>query len=550
MLRSRYTGFLFICAIALMLGACNNTSNQAKYIPKDAVVVIGIDMKALTKKVALNAITNSKLFQDIQKRLQVKANNKSFEDAGIDVLNTIYVYVDRDKDADKIKIVGLIPLKDAGKLEAYLKNTFPAVSIKQNGGIQTASLGVGMYAGWNKETLVLMNMKDGYNNTMSEISSAASTKTEPDEATMLANIQAVFNTKKSNSIINNKRYATLEKEGHDIFLWMNYEQLMNEYMGTNMSEKLGGMAMINSFWKNAALTTGFDFVKGKVTGDMHYYIADDMAQLGKELGGVKVDDEIINKLPAQNLDVLATFHLPTKGTHDLLDKLGVLGIANLSLSQQDMDVDYILDAFTGDMAFSLNDFKMSVAAADTGMNSIMEEHNPLSMSTNYTMLLKINKKQNFEKLLGLAKPAMHQLGNNLYSFSYAMDSVCLAYNDKYAVVSKTAADAVACLNSNGEKKQGGAAMVYGHPAGMFVDFQQVLASISSRSHSGPDSAMIVICKNTYQDMVMSGADFNKDNFTYHMEVNFVNKDENGLTQLLDFAMKLNDREPDSARAQK
>lgn len=531
---------VFTCLALIGLTACNKVPDHVKYIPKDAAVVVGVDFKSLTKKVAWNAIMGSKLFQEMQKNMNGKTSAQNFEDIGIDMASTIYVYANSSKNLmDGAKVVGLIPLSDEGKLETFIKSTFPAATIKEHNKIKTAMLSNRMFAGWNDHLLMVTNASGSIKAQSNGIDSSPVNVTYQDEAELAAELEADFNIKEENSIKKNPRYIALEKERHDILLWMNYEQISDKYMSSSES-MMGNLSGVRAFWKDAAFTAGLDFEKGCVASTMRYYISGDFKQLGKELGSTNVSDEVINKLPSQNMDFMLATHANTKGLRDLLDKLGVIGLANLALTDQNMDVDYILDAFTGDLAFSINDFQIKQHVHDSSAMGDMEPYESYSPAVKYTCILKINKKANFEKLLSLGKNMIKPLGNNTYSFNYGFDSVAMAYNDGYAVISNNVAAASACLQNTGKQKLP-IAELYGHPVASYTDFQQILSSISPASKTGADSVALLESRKMFSNIVITGGDFNNDNFCYNFKLNFVNKDENSLIQIIDYAMKMSER---------
>src|ERR1700761_4557466 len=98
LLRTPRITVVLLFATAL-LGACNAVPDQTRYIPKDALAVAGINLKGLSKKIAWNVITGSKLYKEMQARIPEK-NTKdamnSIEKAGIDFSSTLYVYVKTD----------------------------------------------------------------------------------------------------------------------------------------------------------------------------------------------------------------------------------------------------------------------------------------------------------------------------------------------------------------------------------------------------------------------------------------------------------------------
>src|ERR1043165_1793139 len=105
--------FIFILIAVALLAACRKVPDNARYIPSDAVAVVGINLKSLSKKIAWNLITGSKLFKEIQKRVPDKKAGDAvggIENAGFDVANTFYVYTRADnRFAGGNLLAGLVP---------------------------------------------------------------------------------------------------------------------------------------------------------------------------------------------------------------------------------------------------------------------------------------------------------------------------------------------------------------------------------------------------------------------------------------------------------
>ena len=261
----RLPRFAIVLLLATALfSACNRIPDHARYIPKEAVAVAGINLRSLSKKIAWNVITGSKLFKEMQGRIAEK-NTKdamnSIENSGIDFSNTLYVYVKTDtRYKGGSRITGLVPLADESQWEGYVKRVFPQAAITQHGDHKEASLGRDIYVGWTKNLMIIINTvsvspennDEAGNNTKLNVSSTMG------QVDVSAEMESAFGVTKENSIIENQHFKDLELEGHDITFWLNYDQLMTQYMSSNVAEKIG-VSLSNTLWKDAAFTSGFDF---------------------------------------------------------------------------------------------------------------------------------------------------------------------------------------------------------------------------------------------------------------------------------------------------
>jgi hypothetical protein len=540
-----------VLAIAL-LSACSKMPDHARYIPKDAVAVAGVNVKALSKKIAWNMITGSKLFKEMQKRMPEKSAKDAMngiEKAGIDAINTFYVYVKTDaRFKSGNRITGLVPLSDAAQWETYVKQILPGVKIQQHGDRKEASLGTDMYVGWNKNLLIIINVME--QNSLDEAPSvdadaAPAAKQGIDDAAMSAEMESAFAVSKDNSIIGNKRYIALEEEGHDVLFWLNYEQLMTQY-GGDVSEKMGGLSLSNNLWNGAAFTSGFDFVKGKITGDIKYFMPEQMKEIGVQLGAKNADKDMMERLPSQNMDMLLAMHIAPQGIKATLEKMGLLGLANEGLMLQDMSVDKVLDAFTGDMAFIMNDFSLkSETVIDTFLGQAVPHQNQ-KPSLTMSYVVKINKKDNFQKMVQLAKDnGLKSLGNGFVIPLGEKDSVYIMMNDQFAVASNKYANVTGFLDGTykAQKMSGPvASTVMGHPWAFYLDIQQMFKNIDNRSvsESAHDSAMIAESKKLLSSISFTGGEFKESALSYHLDVSFMNTDENSIINLMDYGMRMSD----------
>jgi hypothetical protein len=552
--RQQRTVFLLLVT-AILFSACKHgIPEHAKYIPKDAVAVAGVNLRSLSKKIAWNVITGSKLFKEMQARIPEKNAKDAIggiEKSGIDFANTYYLYVKTDnRFKGGNRVTALIPLSDAGQWESFIKMVVPKVEIKQVGDRKEASLSDDMYVGWTKNLLIIINVMPATPDytelamgTSGPGPKAPDEKSAPDKASISAEMDIAFKVKSENSIIGNAHFSTLELAGHDVTFWLNYEQLMNQ-MSSSIAEKMS-MSLNNALWKDAAFASGFNFEKGKITGDMHYYISPEMKDLGTEFGSTNADKDMTDRLPSQNLDMIAAMHISPKGLKIMLEKLNLLGLANVGLASQDMDVNYILDAFTGDMAFEINDFSLhSETVKDSFMGQVVTHQNQKpSLSISY--VLKINKKDNFQKMVKMAKDLGLQPDGSGFTIPITdKDSVYIMISDQYAIASNKRAYASGFLAGDFKSQkmsEPAASLVTGHPWAFYLDVQQFCKNIDPGvSHSPGDSLMISESKKLLNNISVTGGSFKNNAFEYHLDINFMNTEENSIIELMDYGMKMSD----------
>ncbi len=533
----------------VFFSACNNVPDHTKYIPKDAILVAGVNFKGLSKKIAWNVITGSKLFKEMQKRLPEKNANDALsgiEKSGIDFISTIYAYVNTDKRMrGGNRVTVLVPLSNSGDWETYLKKVYPNVKITSHGDRKEAKVNDFMYLGWNKHLMAVTNLM----NKNSDYDAPGNADASKSDADITMEMDNIFNIKEENSIISNINFKALQSNGHDVTFWLNYDQLLTQYNNDLNNKMPVSLAKVNLLWKDAAIACGFDFNTGKITGDMKYYVSKEMYDISRDFGAVNVDKEMLERLPNQNMDLLMAMHISPTGIKKSVDKTEATSMIDATLTPLNMNLDYILSAFSGDMAFVMND----ISVTSENFKDEMGREMPFkTQKTNISMTyaLKFDKKDNFTKLFAFVTNlgmGLKPFGNNGYCFPIdSKDSVYILMNDKYAVASNKFNNANGFLNGNfraTKMPDAASSQIIGHPIAFYLDVQEMAKNIDPNiSESEKDKAMIMESKKLLTNIAFTGGAFNDNATTFHLDINFANKEENSIIALMDYGMRLSDAE--------
>jgi Domain of unknown function (DUF4836) len=535
----RIAGFTLLAVV--LLSACSKVPDHARLIPKDALMVFSVDMDAIGKKMLWTSILNNDAFEKLKQNMPDTSSNDlsgNIAKAGINPLSSYYAYVRETKNngTDNVIITGLIPITNATAWEAYLKKESPQATITQVGSHKEAVLGSDVYAGWTDNLLILMHINSSGN---AAGAAPASNTPNPEYAVAMNN---AFSVPTSNSLLGNNRFADLLHAHHDLTLWVNNEQLMNQYMTEGIASQLGGLSLNSSLWKNSAMAMGVDFEKGKVAGTATTYVSDDLKDISKEMGATHADKDFVDRLPKQNLSMLMAMHISPKGVKDMLEKLQLLGLVNVGLASQKLSVDNVLDAITGDMAFTVNNLKLQATLAKdsaTGTASAGET----KPTADFVFALKINKKENFNGVMQvLLQSANLTAVNNTITIPMGdNDNMYIKYDDHYAVVAHKQSDADGFLQGGFKSEQmpEAAGNVSAHPFAWYTDAQQIFQGIDPHVATTPgDSAMLALTGKLLNNLNIEGGDYSNGSIVYKFDVNFVNKTDNSLFTILEYAIQL------------
>jgi hypothetical protein len=312
---------------------------------------------------------------------------------------------------------------------------------------------------------------------------------------------------------------------------------MNQYMADAMNAN-PGVSLSPSVWKETAIACGFDFRKGKITGDLAYYMSKEMEETYKHFGNEKVSSDLIARMPAKDLNMMMALHFSPKGTKELLDKTNMTGLVNTGLASEGLDIDKVLDAFTGDMAFSINALSLS------GLANAAAPRRAACMS----YVMKLNQVQQFEKLvaMGAELGAILPIGKAYVLPLSPTDSMYLVYDKEYAVVSNQLPNAGQIL-AGSYKNQDGAARgdmkkAHEHPFSVFVDIQQSVKNIDLGTGISPaDAALFDESRKLLSGIRVDGGEMRDGAIQAHMAINFTNTSENSLIALLNYGMRVNQK---------
>ncbi len=541
----------------LLLASCHSVPKHARFIPADALMVIGVHPGEMKRELAWSAITGSPLMKELRSSEgsgNVPAMLRDVEHSGIDFSSTLYFYTRPDaRFSTGARMAAVLPVSDAGKVEAYLKKHMPGLEIRAVKDRKEASID-GKYAiGWNDEVLIAMNSvvrrEEAPEDTVSPDSLArpvpeALIREFGDPQATAAALDSAFKPARDASIAGDDRFKELEDGGHDITMWVGYDALSDTYGARGGMDMMGMMS--GALWKGSAMATGIDFAKGRVDAEMRYYASDSMRPVFRELGKENVDAEMLRRLPATGLNFAAGYHLAPAALRTMLDKMGLSGLANLALISNGSSVDEILGAFSGDMVVSVNNFrvetKMQEIDSATQRDFGLRPQPVSSPKMDFVFAMKVGDKAKMARLMRLVSStaSLQQIAPNIYTLPNIPDAPTFVLGERYVAVSSTAGGAQAFLRDDaGNMPEAVKAEIAGHPSGLWMDLRSMLFAAQPMSGGSPaDSAALAAIAKTFTTLKGHGGEFKGKATQYHMSIGFANEAESSLLQLLRLAQEL------------
>ena len=513
---------LIIPAFLLLLGSCKNIPDHTKYIPEDAMAVVAINTKELSKDVAWSVLKGTDLFKKIQQKKRDSSDGFRFEKSGIDILNTSFLYTRMDARYGNqyrpgMQKVLLVPLKSAKDFEAEMKRIFPNKQIEEVDGRKVLEISHTGNAIWTKDILIITDK--AYN------------MSDEDYKTV---INEIFNVKKS--LGSDKKFKALQAENHDIYAWINYETLGKLMMDNSLGMGgagaiLGSLAATEKMLKGTIATIGVDFEDGEIVANVKYYPSNEMKDLYKDMYR-KPDAAFLDMLPKDNINGITAMSISPDGMLKYIDKMGVKGMLNLELAKQDLSVEDLLSSFTGDIVISVNNFRSVQKPNPMAAYYPEEDLKPYyDYEMDFVYGMKLKNKATIQKVLALTKGMADSVDENTYYIKDRTDTICLKLTNEYLVVSNNISVANGFVN--GSYKGGNQGEAYKYVAnadfGAFVDIQSFLQQVR-----GSDSAKMAMVQGLFKDLKMKSSGIDKDVSEGEMRLTFQNQKENSLLQLINF----------------
>lgn len=541
MLSGRRTKWLWV--LIVLLAACHSVPDNSRYVPAGAAAVAGIDLRSLSRKIAWNVITGSKLFREIQRRMPGKAAADAMggiENAGFDVDNTFFIYTRTDSLFDNSRLlVCVLPIADQTRWEAYLSRAFPDVQIIDRNNRRQAAPMNGLCLSWNTHLLIMT-----YGNSALDEDDVTPLQDSATLAQTLQNeVDRAFLVPNANPISQNRQFIDLCKSGHDITLWLNYGSILND-MTAGIVE-LNGVKLSSAGWHDAVLNAGVDFRDGKVLADISYYLPAHIARATGSFGLAQASADMLDRLPKKNMDFITSVHLSPAGVKTVMERAGLFGQVNDSLSQQGLDMDYVLGAFSGDMSVVVSDFSLKAIMLQDSFMGEWVQHKHQQAEMNITYCIGLKDKTHFTAIMDKAIPN----GVRKTATGYAMpiayrDSMYLVMQDNYAVISNRKQYAEGFLHGRfrqNEMNPLAAARVYGYPFSLFVNVKELLNKVDPQfATSRRDSSFVAESRKLLEFVSLNGGEIKEDAYKFRLEINFQDKDENSILEMIDFAMKMNE----------
>lgn len=533
-------GLLLLISTAFITSCKKSVPKQTRYIPKNAVFVATINTKSLKKKLEKNQATIENIIKNISGDTTVNKDKQEFEDlksAGIDLDENFYVAVVNKgsgmamgKGTIVTSVIG--SLKDADKLQAYIKKKQPEAEVRKEKDYSYTTVHGDKMVAWGKDVVIMMSYEKSFSANDMEYDSTTGSYNlrSPGNATtdMKAEIESDFNLKEDQSVAAIPEFRDLMQEKCDASMWVN--------SSASMQDLPLPLPKLKELLSNSFTAAKVDFEDGKIVFNSKSYYSKQLRDILKKYSGPTADLGLVENYPSDNINGFGVFAFNPELINELVKYLEVGGMVDAYLTKM-MGSNYTLQdalkAIKGDFAVVVSDFAMKNGSDTT--NQIRPGSIPnLKMIVNIPVGDKAQMNRLMDKLVEMQMLVKTSNGYSLtpnlqrtgYQLTVDDKNVFIASNENLLKLYK-AKSKKADLNKdvlNDFKGKSGVA---------YVNIESILNGINP-SADIQGSNVLAKAKETFKEIEGYTDNFNGKYVEGHGELRFKNEKENSLTSLLGF----------------
>ncbi len=515
-----------VVLMALLLAACSQSGKTGLLVPKEAALVVHVNMKSLSGKMSWEDIRNADWFKSISAQEKDSTAEKLMKDpasSGINLEADMVFHLARHNGSGYFAFQG--KLSDAAAFEKLLssspENTKP---VQNDGDLRFMYPDEATMLLWNKDRFMMLanapldEMGGNYGSDRSRMLKGD---------TLLVLGKSILALKGDKLLDSDKRFASLIGETGDLHFWTNAEFFTDARVG-----------MITSMLKVSALIEGnisagtLLFDNGKITFDNTQYVSKDLASLLKKHTPKTVSSDLIKRLPSGEVMAAGVFNYPPEGLKELSKLIGADGMVNGFFGELNYSMDEFIAANKGDIAFALADFGVKKDSVEyEGFNGKKEYYVRENPDLNFVAAVSVNDKEAFGKLVGIVQQQVKNADQATRDLQYSFDENWLVFGSSQGEIDRFKA---------GNNSPAYADKISGHQMGFFIDVNRILGRVKALMNEDNAAAektatgSILNASIAFWDNAIIYGDVEDGKVKSRMEINLIDRNSNSLKQLTNY----------------
>jgi len=522
---------LFYAVIILIISCHSKGPREAKYIPKDASFVIAVDAGSLQDKMKTGNIDIDSLFKQSMGHDSLKAKDKkafeNFKNSGIDWAGKFFVFMTQKTDTSKgqgnfINLLG--SLKDSSKLLTYLESIdeFQGRDVKKGNGYSYIQLDYHGIISWTDKNVIatFYHYTEGQGHYMDSTPTPYINKSEE----ILKEVARYYNQKETESIKSVVPFVEMFKEKADGYVLSSTNSAL-----TALSKMPIQLPKLDELLKDNYSTGTFNFDKGRIVTNSHFYPNNMLGALLKKYSGRTVNTSLIENYPSNDIDmvVLASFNPDIFG--GLLQQLEVEALADGFLEKVGITSKDLYKCLNGDIAFVLSDFSI-LQKGPTAKSPF--SHPSLKMIFNAT----IGDMTSFNKLMGKAVESGfvfktqtgYQSGPLIRSmglFLHTDDKNLILASDSLTYIQYAAKTGKSAINSEVMDQ------LKGKSVAAYIDLDRLIGGFLPAETSVGKPTLNAL-QATFKDLIASADNFDGKTLSHKIVIRLKDEKQNSLVTLM------------------
>ena len=540
------TSLLLLTGISFLLltTACKDADKVGKLVPSDALFAVHINTNALSKKLSWEEIQNTEWFQNINNSAEDTIAQRLLrnpESSGIDTKSDLVFFMKKQGNGGYFAFTG--SLKDAKAFESFNQQISKGTPAIKDGEYRSANIDNNGIVTWNDNRFIyLMNAPTANMSGLPVRYQQDEEEQEeqdeqfmpptyppftPDSLRIFA--KQLFEMDDDNTLGKDDRFSNMIKEEGDVHFWMNSGKIYGDFGAGMMS-----MMKVNVLFDGNISATTLNFDNGKVTMKSNQYYGKEMSNFLDKYPGKKIDKDLLNRIPSQNVVAVLALNYPPDGLKEFLRLIGVDGMVNGFLGKVNYSVDEFVKANKGDLLIAVTDFTMK---SDTvNLPDIYGENRPSDKPSErirkvpdlkILFATSVNDRAAFDKLVTTLKGQTGDLPQG------TIPDITYKVNNNWFVASNNPAQVDKFL-TGGSADHPFTDKLSGNLVGGYIDFQQLLKNISAFPADDTDTsgrAVLDASVKLWKDAYFTTAAYDDGKMKSEGVLNFIDENTNSLKQL-------------------
>lgn len=517
-----------VVLMALLLAACSQAGKTGLLVPKDAALVVHVNMKSLSGKMTWEDIRNADWFKSMSD--QTVPNDSTAQKllndpatSGINLKEDMVFHLARHNGSGYFAFQG--KLTDAAAFENTLNSSrSEKITINSDGDLKFTNPDEMTLLLWNKDRFMMLanapldEMGGNYGNGRSRMLKGD---------TLMQLGKDILALKGDKLLDSDKRFASLIGETGDLHFWTNAEFFADARMGM-----LTSMLKVSTLIEGNISAGTLHFDNGKITFDNIQYVSKDLASLLKKHTPKTVGTDLIKRLPSGEVMAAGVFNYPPEGLKELSKLIGADGMVNGFFGEFNYSMDEFVAANKGDIAFALADFGVKKDSVEyEGFNGKKEFYVRENPDLNFVAAVSVNDKEAFGKLVGIVQQQVKNADQATRDLQYSFDENWLVFGSSQGEIDRFKA---------GNNSPAYADKISGHQMGFFVDVNRILGRVKAIMNQDNPAAeqsstgSILNASIAFWDNAILYGDVEDGKVKTHMEVNLIDRNSNSLKQLTNY----------------